>query len=362
MRFLLNTLTNWNEPPRTRHQIAYALAKNHEVVFISSNKTSAFPGISILRINENLTVLTPRFPVDCRVRYRIPFINEIYQIWLFRRLKRNYKDYEIINFDFTGYVIHRFFKSVTYYCNDNFTSISKKINNWLVYRYHKYCERKLVRKASLCIGTSRIITDNLLINNPTSHEIPLGGPDIDEFNIRPNPKNDNPALLNIGLVGFITTYNLSVQLMNELLSKLDCRITLIGPLDNDFYDLIMDKSRINLKGVLTGKELLDEVNRFDVAIAPYLERKIEEGGLPNKLMIYLALGKPVVLSDLKSLKELSLEEGLIYPVEKNIDFADIILKAHAENSERLIRMRTLYAKENTWGKRVGNFISFLGNS
>jgi hypothetical protein len=362
MKFLLNTLTNWNEPPRTRHQIAYALAKNHEVIYISSNKTSAFPGISIARINDNLTVITPRFPIDCRIRYRIPLINEIYQIWLFRKLKRNYKDYNVVNFDFTGYLIHRFFKSVTYYCNDNFTSISEKINSWPVYRYHKFCEKELVQKASLCIGTSRIITDNLLKTNRNSYEIPLGGPDIDEFNIKPDPKRNNPGLLNIGLVGFITTYNLSVQLLNDLLSKIDCQITLIGPLNDEFYNLIADKTRVILKGVLTGKELLNEVNSFDVAIAPYLDRKIEEGGLPNKLMIYLALGKPVVLSDLQSLKELSLEEGLIYPVKNNEDFPAMILKAQAENSERLIQMRSSYARENTWEKRVENFIKILGNS
>jgi len=283
-------------------------------------------------------------------------LNEIYQIWLYRKLIRRYRDHEVVNFDFTGYFIHYFFSRVTYYCNDNFTSISRKLNIWPIYKYHSFCETKLAQKARLCIGTSGIIRNHLLKMNARSFEIPLGGPDIKEFNIKPGSKNSDGERMNIGLVGFIKSFNLSVELLNLILSQIDCTITLIGPLDPEFYRQITKKESVKYKGVLTGLELLNEVNLFDVAIAPYDNRIFEEGGLPNKLFIYLSLGKPVVLTDLLSLKELDLPDRLIYTVSNNIDFSPMIQKAHNENNALLIDQRVKYAQQHTWEKRIDRFM------
>ena len=50
--FLINTCTDWREPPRARHQVAHALSVNHHVVFISANRLG-FPGLRTLRESEN---------------------------------------------------------------------------------------------------------------------------------------------------------------------------------------------------------------------------------------------------------------------------------------------------------------------
>jgi hypothetical protein len=38
MIYLINTITSWDEPPRARHQVAQAVAKNHKVYFIARNE------------------------------------------------------------------------------------------------------------------------------------------------------------------------------------------------------------------------------------------------------------------------------------------------------------------------------------
>jgi hypothetical protein len=358
MRFIINTLTHWEEPPRARHQVTYALARKFKVAFVAANN-SGFPKIEFTDVNENIVLIQPYFPVDVRIRYRVPLLNELYQLWLFSRLKKKYKGVEIINFDFSAYLVRRFFKSVYYYCNDNFSGISKKINVWPVYIYHAYIERRLIKAAKFCIGTSPIIAEILKKVNVRSYEIPLGGPDIDEFDVSPSGKNSDKGKINIGLVGFISNGNLSYQLINDILAEINCTITLVGPVDPGFFEKISDKSRIDVKGVLTGKDLLMEVNKFDVAIAPYLDNKIFEGGMPNKLFIYLALGKPVVVTELMTLTKMNLPEKFIYLVRKTSDFPDLIRKAHEENNMDLIRLRVNYAKMNTWDKRIEDFSKLL---
>ncbi len=357
VKYLINTMTAWEEPPRARHQVTSALAKKHKVAFVASNKIG-WPRVEISTLN-NIVLVQPYFPVNLKIRYRLPIVNETYQYWLFSKLRKKFNRVDVVNFDFSAYLIHKFFKKVYFYCNDNFTAISKKINNSLIYKYHIYCERNMASKASLCIGTSPIILEKLKPKNINSHLILLGGPDISEFDVKPAPKREAVKTIHLGLVGFIKNYNLSYKLINSILEQINCQITLIGPVEEGFLKNIKDKNRIILKGVLTGQQLIEEVNKFDVAIAPYADSKINEGGIPNKLLIYLALGKPVVVTELMSLKQISLPENLIYLVKENDDFPKLIIKAHAENSDDLISKRINYARENTWDIRIDEFLDLV---
>lgn len=353
-------MTAWDEPPRARHQVSSALAKKYKVAFVAANKVG-LPKIEYTNM-DNILLIQPFYPINLKIRYRLPILNELYQLWLFNKLKKKFNDIEVINFDFSAYLIHKFFSNVYFYCNDNFVSISKKINNYFVYRYHTFCEKKLTRSCKLCIGTSTIIVSWLKKNNLNSHLILLGGPNIEEFNTVPLSQPRVSSKINVGLVGFIRNYNLSYQLINNILEQLDCRITFIGPVENDFLKNIKELNRIDIKGVLTGQELMDEVNKFDVAIAPYVEKKLNEGAFPNKLLIYLALGKPVVVSDLESLKQIEIPPDMIYMVKQADDFPKIIKHAHNSNTSEFILNRINFSKENTWDIRIGQFLDIINNS
>ena len=101
MNFLFNTRTDWSEPPRARHQLARALAKNHHVAFVSINKIGR-PSISIETPEKNITVISPCWWLHGKVNMRLPIINELYQKWLYKKLIKNYADYVAINFDLTA--------------------------------------------------------------------------------------------------------------------------------------------------------------------------------------------------------------------------------------------------------------------
>ena len=107
-KFIVNTITNWNEPPRARHQVTSELSQLFKTVFVSANQIG-IPKIKISQENHNLSVVFPFFPINTKIRYRIPLLNELYQYWLFSQLKKKFPEYSIINFDFTvtsmGFVI-----------------------------------------------------------------------------------------------------------------------------------------------------------------------------------------------------------------------------------------------------------------
>jgi len=65
------TRTPWSEPERARHQVAKALASYSRVVFIEANKVG-LPRIELKEISENLQLLTPFWPIDYRIRSRMP--------------------------------------------------------------------------------------------------------------------------------------------------------------------------------------------------------------------------------------------------------------------------------------------------
>ena len=359
MKFLINTFTHWKEPPRARHQVTFTLSLNHQVIFVAANKIG-FPRLRLAKINHNLNVLTPYFPIGNKIRYRLCMINELYQFWLFRRLFKKYKDFHVINFDFTAIKIYDYFKDVIFYCNDSFVAISKKINPAFIARYHQKCFSKVACEAMFCVAVSEILKMILSQHNNDSYVIPLGSPDIEKFKLNVNRIPSKKSEINVGLVGFIKLYSISYNLINNLLENENLIITLIGPIEGNFINHIKKKEKIIVKGPLFGKELYEEINKFDVAIAPYSATITNDAqigvGLGSKTYQYLALGKPVVISYMAGLNDMKLPAGFIYIARKEEDFPELIYKAHRENNSELIKQRIEYAKNNTWEKRMEQLI------
>lgn len=357
--FLINTITPWEEPPRARHQVAYALSKRYPVVFVAANKLG-LSSIKSQRINENLTVITPFFPIDYRLRYRIPVLNEIYQYWLFRKIVDKYKDLEVINFDYTATRIFRYFKNVIYYCNDSYYEISKTINPLLIARYHKKCEARVASKSDFCVAISTTIKDFLLKYNYNTIEIPLGSPNIKEYDIPIQKLPTENKTIKVVLVAVIRKLNMSYNVINLLLKDKSMKLTLIGPVEDAFIKEIEYKDRLIIKGPLFGKELYEEINKYDVAVAPYCTKSNNEifTGTGSKIYHYLSVGKPVVISFMSGLNQLNLDDHLIYTAKEEEDFPMLVQRAHKENSAELIQQRIDFAMRNTWSNRMKDLIAY----
>jgi glycosyltransferase involved in cell wall biosynthesis len=151
--------------------------------------------------------------------------------------------------------------------------------------------------------------------------------------------------------------------LNLLLKEENMILTLIGPIEDKFLDRVENKNRLILKGPMTGADLYQELNKFDVTIAPYSSRLINNdnsgAGTGNKIYQYLAMGKPVVISQMAGLQGMNFSEGMIYIAPKEKDFPSLINKAFNENNEEKIRKRIEFAKSNTWEIRIDYLVKYL---
>jgi glycosyltransferase involved in cell wall biosynthesis len=354
-KFLLNTITYWNEPPRARHQVAYALSKHHQVVFVAASRLG-LPGLKIQEVQKNLLVINPVFPVPYKFRYRIGVINRIYQRWLFRKLRKSYPDYILLNFDFTASLARKYFNKMVYYCNDDHIAMSYNKNPAWIARYQESCERSLIKHAALCVGTSSFLVDRMKGINQNSVEIRLGAPDLADYTIQPYKIVQNSEKIKVGIVGYVRT--IDPRLLDFLLSKDDLFIILVGPVSDEERLKYKDVKNIKLTGSKIGNDLYQAVNRFDVGLIPYKLNGIIDR-TPNKLWLYLALGIPVVISNIKGIREWKFPEQFVYRSNSYQEFHELIRQAVSEDKQELRKKRSEFAKQNSWDERIKILIKEL---
>jgi hypothetical protein len=353
--FLINTITDWNEPPRARHQVTYALAKGHKVVFVARNKTGR-KGIATAEIHKNITVITPSYPIDYRLRNRIPLINEQYQHWLFGQLNIIYGEHVVINFDFSAHHIFKYFSRVIYYCNDEFIGNSK-YPNFITDLYHRQCENMIISKSIFCVATSAYLKDKLLRRNRNTYEIPLGVTAVSQ--VLPYHRSEIPGKLTVCLLGVISKRQISFELINELTSTDGIHLLLIGPIEDSFLQKLNNHDKITLTGILQGQKLIDTLSSADIGLALYNLKKVNPGATPSKLWHYLSVGIPVIVSDIPNINVNSFPSKSIYVLHKKEDIRNIILTAYQDNSEELFRTRIEFARANTWEKRMDVFLEII---
>ncbi len=355
MKFLIYTLTSWEEAPRARHQVTRELLKlGHEVYFIEKN-SAGFPRIELKQV-ENLTIIKTWFFPGYRIRFRMPLINGLYQIWLFKKLKALLGDLFVITFDFTANQLTRFFSNSVYYCNDEVVG-NTTVKSKLIDQYWRQCEATVARNADLCIATAPFLAQKLSGYNNRVYEIPLGGPD--PVNMESPVKRIQNDKVVLGLVGFIREITISTLVINELLKDPNLIIRLAGTVEEKFMNKIERPSGIEQLGVLKDQSLYDAISQFDVAIIPYNQEKLNPGATSNKLYLYLACGVPVVMSAMPNLKGKSFPRGTIYFSEDNSDFYDLVKLALKQEKPGYVDLRKKVASENTWEMRVAEFIKIL---
>jgi hypothetical protein len=355
--FLINTITSWDEPPRARHQFTRALSKKMPVIFISRNETGWLK-LKIRHPEKNITVIEPHFPIDYRIRYRVPMINEIYQWWLYSRLKKKFRDPYIINFDFTARLLPRYFKNNVYYCNDEYTSTSR-INIRPINWYITQCEKYTATHSRFCVATSDYLVEKLSRYNPNSFEIPLGVDIMFAHAGIVSDGDDKSGPIRVGLLGYISERQISIDLINQIINDDRFELVIIGPIENSFLRKMVNLERVKMTGMLTGPRLITELSRIDVGIALYNLKHVNKGATANKLWQYISLGKPVVVSYLPNLKKTAFPGHSVYIIydEKNA-LNEIVLAAKEDNDE-LRKARVEFASQNTWEVRVEKFFQIF---
>ena len=350
MTYLIITRTDWEEPPRARHQLARELAKNNNVVFVSINK-NGLPRIRQNSPENNITLVVPYWFFNGKYIYRLPIINELYQFWLYVQLKKRFSNCRVINFDPSATLIHKFFDNVIYFCNDDFLD-KKRAKFFITKLYFQLSQKVISKKARFCASVSEYLKDQIAVHNDSSHLILTAA---EQLNISPKYINSNNSTINAVYVGWISKIN--KEWILSLSQKKNIVIQLIGPYEANNFKELIEKENIHFLGQKTGEDLVNFLEKADVCLAPYIiGRDTEEVyTMPNKFWLYLSYGHPIVTCEIKRLYPLP--KGFVYQAKNENEFTNAVIKAHSENSEFYFSDRLSFIKENNWGSRVNQIIN-----
>jgi len=130
------------------------------------------------------------------------------------------------------------------------------------------------------------------------------------------------------------------------------------------YDDSFEKSRINyLKNVFfMGKRdyhvLKNYASKFDVCTIPFKVNDITRATSPVKLFEYMALGKPIVTTDMDECRKYN---SVMIGKDKQefINLIDKAINMNSENSKEYFRLLNKEALENTWCKKSKSIVEVL---
>ncbi len=359
MEFIIFTNTPWDAPPRSRHQLSQALAKDHKVTFVASN-TFGRPSLNRFEVNENMGVIVPSFPVDRRLRYRTPILNEAFQSWIFPRLKDLFKENKevvVICTDFGAYKISKYFPNFIYYASDDFVSNVKV--PYLIKRYTIFTQDRLLKTAKMVVATAIKLVEDFKAINKNTYELPLGAPDFDHPSREQKGLPEPGGNKKIVLLGFIGKKKTPVSLLNSILEKEGFELYLVGPILDDILDFLIPKSKVHSLGVKTGKDLMDTLLEMDVAIAPYYMEDSNTGRTPNKMWQYLSVGLPAVVTNLPNIQHWDFPKGTVFKANDDREFLEMVIQAADGDTKELKEERKKIAKENSWNNRASRLVELI---
>jgi glycosyltransferase involved in cell wall biosynthesis len=204
------------------------------------------------------------------------------------------------------------------------------------------------------IVTSDALKDKFSQHNGKVYQIKLGAPNVEQETELTFSKNQN---IKVAFVGFLSKTN-DLKVFLKLLSE-GVDINLFGSIKSAEVEKFIKHKNFHYHGVVTGNDLYKELNKCDVGIAPYSKKEVNSGGTPNKLWLYLAVGLPVVVTNLSTIKKWTFPDRSVYRSEDNSDFSELVNFAYQENSVELFNSRIEFARINSWDSRMADFIEII---
>ncbi len=253
-----------------------------------------------------------------------------------------------LSIDIADNIVKKFF---IYYCIDNFSVSSgtaKKI---------KKSEKRLLKNIDLVFVTSGELYNYCSRYNDKVYKFPFAV-NFKEFEkVRlegaPIPKEfKNIKSPIIGYVGGVHKW-IDQDLVKYLAEKYPrYSFVFIGPLQADVSKLQVFKN-IHFLGKKEHGKLPFFIKYFDAGIIPYLISEYTNNVYPTKLNEYLALGKPVVSTQLPEIIEFNKDYGnIVYVSEGKEKFGEHINKAINEDNQILKARRIEVSKDNSWESRI----------
>jgi len=245
-----------------------------------------------------------------------------------------------------------------YYCIDDLASSSpyaKRITR---------SETKMFREADLVFVTSEKLRERAARFSNRVHLYPFGV-DFEKFEKVRSASDDIPADLRalprpvIGYVGGIHQWVDQQMLLGVAARMPHASFVLVGPPQTDISRL-SQHSNIHLLSARPHAEMPQYIKGFDVGVIAYRLSEYTAHVYPTKLNEYLAMGIPVVATDLPEVRRFNAGHGDIVAVAHNTEEFAVAIRAALENSDSdAVARRIEVARCNSWSMRISKMSALI---
>jgi glycosyltransferase involved in cell wall biosynthesis len=224
-------------------------------------------------------------------------------------------------------------------------------------RVYDHLQKEILQKSPICLFTSKALLDDGKKYSRNYFYIP-NGVDIENFSKR---KKETPEIIKnvrgiiLGVVGTLDE-RIDLGLLTYVLEEIkEASLFFVGPVQTQIGNLA-DHPRVVLTGIRPYEEMPSFIERFHVALIPYVVNSVTKAIYPVKLHEYLVLGKPVVSTDLPEVRQFS--DVVRIAVTKE-EFARSVRLALRERDETAGQRRMRIAQGNSWEKRINQISGIL---
>jgi uncharacterized SAM-binding protein YcdF (DUF218 family)/glycosyltransferase involved in cell wall biosynthesis len=238
-----------------------------------------------------------------------------------------------------------------YYCIDDLASSS------LEARRITSSEEKMFRRADLVFVTSEKLRRRAAAMSPHVHFFPFGVrfEAFEEARTAGAVTPDDIRSLVRPVVGYVGGMHQWVDqdLIVEVARRLpDVTFAFVGPPQCDLSKLEACPN-VTLLGGKPHAELPAYIRAFDIGIVPYKLSEYTTNVYPTKLNEYLAMGIPVVATNLLEIQRFNADHGSIVAVAENAEaFAGAVEKALKQPKGAGAERRIAVAQSNSWEMRI----------
>jgi glycosyltransferase involved in cell wall biosynthesis len=213
-------------------------------------------------------------------------------------------------------------------------------------------EQWLLEEADLVFATSNSLYERAVVHNANVHLIPAGV-NLDRFPEPPNSSGQSPAdLAAIPKPRICYFGQIDDRLDQDIVARVaqsvpGSSLVLLGPIRTDISALLQI-SNVHWLGSKPHVELASYLAGMDVLIMPYQLNDYTRAIYPAKLHECLAMGKPLVTTDLPEVRPF---HHVVRMARDADEFLQHIREALAEDDKVVRAQRRRVAEANSWPSR-----------
>lgn len=243
---------------------------------------------------------------------------------------------------------------VVYHCVADFTQLTPQVE------LLRQSERDVLSLSDLVFASCAQLEKNAAQINQnvflTAHGVSLDAfPYADSLERKQSPPVELPSLSHpiIGYVGGIHRH-LDLDLIRQVaLRRPEWTWVLVGSVQVS-VEMLQNLDNIKIVGAKPHSELVKYIRHFDVCTVPYANTESTATVVPTKINEYLAVGRPVIATDLPTIREFNEAHGILNLAANDPDsfIATIEAALLSSDDDSLARRRRALAEKADWGLRL----------